>query len=363
MDFFDIVKDTVEGFVKANVPMTNFIPDFKKAEENPLGSLGDQAKSWLNMMVPAVPLGEAALSSFSTKPNVEGAGGTPILAAALSTLREMLESCGAYRTPDEGNGFQVGADSFNGIADGLGMMGAPDSWTGSAAEAYTFTNGLQRDRAREMARIDRRIHEAIKAEAADNADTRVVLGECAQELNSAIAPATALGALPVGGDELSLSYQANVVLRVMPVATARYYQLTQQAAAHAAEVQSAGNTYHPIRGDYDGREPNIGTSGEVRVVPDALRSLSQQQERAAETIGSTKNVTAGAVGTVKQTHGTVCDGTGAALSAAVQARTATIEWMQGKSQQLAENLGRAAQWYEGVDQQEHGKLKGEIPHR
>ncbi|MET0455016.1 MAG: type VII secretion target [Mycobacterium sp.] len=362
MDFFGIAKDTVDGFLKANVPMLNFIPDPDKVVKDPLGALGDQGNALLNFVVPAVPLGKAALSAFSDEPNVEGAGGAPIIAAALATLRDMLTQCGADRIPDEGAAFQAGADAFRGITDGLSTMDAPDSWEGAAAEAYTFANELQRNRTRDMAELDRRIREALNTEATDNMDTRSVLKDCAQELNAHIAPALALGAHPVAGDAASLSYQAHVVLRIMPRAIWRFQQLTGQAAAHAEEVHAAGSSYHPIRGEYDGRAQQSSGAG-LRVSPEDVRTLSRQQQRAATTIDSTKNLTVGVVANVKQTHGIVCEATGDALATAVEARNATIEWVSGESEQMSEGLAAAAEFYERVDEQQGHRLDGEMPPR
>jgi hypothetical protein len=293
---------------------------------------------------------------------VEGAGGTPILAAALATLRDMLEQCGAYRPPDEGAGFAAGHDAFQGITDGLSTMDAPASWQGAAAEAYTFANELQRNKTREMAELDGRIHEALTAEAADNTSTRNTLGECAQELNRAISPATVLEALKTGGDELSLSYQLHMVLRVLPKAVASFQELARKASAHAEVVHHAGSAYHLIRGADDGRAQQ-SSGAELTVTPVEVRTLSQQQQRAAATIDSTKNVTDGVVANVRQTHGNVCEATANALSSAVDARSDAIERLRGESEKMSDGLAAAAEFYERVDDQAADGLRGELPPR
>lgn len=357
MDIFDAAEDTVESFVtdlaESNVPTVGMVV----AGFDPAADKWDFAKATASWLVPALPLADTVMSAFSQEPNVEGAGGLPILAFALASLRQMLEDCGTDE-PDHGADFLDGNRALVGIANELDDLSAPDGWTGKAARTYTRANDRQRDRVAEVARVDDRIHRALAAQAADVVDTREVLGGCIRLLNSAIPYALIAKEIPRFGEIYSLSVQAKHVGAVMPVAVTRYTELTDQVSEHAAAVRAAGRSYDTARDESDSGATEFDDVLAVDV--SFMRRLASEQAEVATSIRAVKELTERVEGRVRTTHGAIGDPTSGALADAGSSRAETVDWLGAESDQLSDNLDSGAAAYERTAHQAFQKLQAEM---
>lgn len=107
MDWWDVVTDTFESVGEANVPIVGLLANIRRFPEDPAASISNV----VSMYAPPVTMAMAMKAAITGEPNVGGAGSTPIIAAGLSTLKEMLEQCGSGE-PDQGEELKRGATAF-----------------------------------------------------------------------------------------------------------------------------------------------------------------------------------------------------------------------------------------------------------
>ncbi|MGV0746077.1 ESX-1 secretion-associated protein [Mycolicibacterium sp. XJ870] len=95
-------------------------------------------------------------------------------------------------------------------------------------------------------------------------------------------------------------------------------------------------------------------------VSEQILSTASIQADAATKIETAKSATHGTAGHVFQTHGLVCSPTAMALKSAELSRRNAAEKMHLISTDLSVKLTSAATEYDGTDQQEAGKLNGQM---
>jgi hypothetical protein len=348
VDYWDVFVDSFTSIAEANVPTIAIAANLAKMDEDPLKA----GFGIIGTYTPALGIAQSISEAFSTKPNVDGAGGTPVLAAALAVLEDMQEQCGEG-SPDRGADFLDGASLFRGVADKLSTAGPPESWQGAGADAYRQANHRQYLRADTMKQADEKVQEAIAAEASDVLDTRQVLNDAVVFLNSCIPIATVLGAAKMG-TTASYAFQLQAVGKVMPGAVSRFSELSTAVDGYAAQVADAASIYENVQVENPGKTADIGDR--LHVVPADLRIRSGEQQAIATDILSARGTTTDTAANVTSTHGSVCQNTSTAVDAAVRNRTASADFMNRESTRLAEGLQTAARYYERTDQQQSAKL-------
>ncbi|MDV3125660.1 ESX-1 secretion-associated protein [Mycobacterium sp. 21AC1] len=102
---------------------------------------------------------------------------------------------------------------------------------------------------------------------------------------------------------------------------------------------------------------------DLKVTATDLTNLASSQRNVAANIEAAERATDGATMTVGRTHGLVCSLSIAALGEAQMSRTAATKAMNSVSNELAGKLDTAAADYSRTDQQEQGKLTGQMPPR
>jgi uncharacterized protein YukE len=355
MGFWDGVEDTFKSVAEANVIPIGIAANIARFDDDPVGSI----TGILGVPIPALALAATVPlpGKDNTEPNISGAGGLPIIAAALSTLKQMRDQCGTGQ-PDQGGDFGTGNGEFQQIDDMMGSARTPDTWQGVASEAYGTANDHQRQRANKMADIDAKVAQTLATEAGQVAITRQALDGMIEYLNSCIPIATLLAAVPEAGDGLSIVFQTEVSSVALAHAYPALQGLTDAVLTNTAEVKLAAGLYGAI-GTENGALPS--SAGErLKVVTADLRQVSGIQDQIAAKIASNSQTTAGTAANVAKTHGRACDSTSAALSAAVAARADTATIMRTRSQRLSDGLQTAANRYDTADRQGGGKIDGSM---
>jgi hypothetical protein len=206
--------------------------------DDPVGSAFGLGADFIGF---AQTFGSAAAPLFEATKFAEAAA-TPIINAGLLALLGMSNLSG-FGTPDEGQDFSSGAEAFQQIGETLATTGAPGSWTGDGSEAYTDQNGLQEVRAKSMQQLDKSVGDVLAKEAGQVNETRQTIDYCSTTLTFAIPVAISLNAIPGYGQAASLEFQAAAVALSVPVAAARFLELTGQSAHNATIVRRAGAGY------------------------------------------------------------------------------------------------------------------------
>jgi hypothetical protein len=353
--FWDGVEDAFDSIAEANVLPIGIVANLAKIGDDPVGAITGIG----GLLSPSLGFATTLPEMFSAEPNISGAGGLPVFAATLATLKQMRDQCGTGE-PDQGGDFNTGKNEFQLIADMMGSAHTPDTWQGAASEAYGKANDHQQHRANAMADTDAKLHETLATEAGQVADTRQTLDACIRFINTCIPIATALAATKFG-TPVSYGFQIQTSEPVLALAGASLQSLSDEALKNTAEVLLATGLYGAVGAD-NGAAPS-GVGQQLKVVTADLRRVSDDQHLIASKIESAGQTTAGTAANVSTTHGTVCESTSAALSGAVESRTATVAIMKNRSERLAAGLQAAATQYDRVDGQERGTLDRHLPPR
>jgi hypothetical protein len=355
MGFWDFVDDFDKSIAEGNILPIGIGANLANLGDDPVGAITGIG----GLLAP--PLG--FLASFpgttSKEANLANAGNTPVIAAGLAALKDMRDQCGDG-DPDDGSDFTRGASAFQHVGDALSETGTPESWRGTASDVYGTANETQRLAAGAMAGNDAKVQEALATEAKQVADTRDTLDFYINFLNGCIPIALAMAPTPVVGDYASYGFQVQSVAAAMAPATLRFEQLTSAASHNALTVRGSADLYRTVGDRVDGGAAIPGPGPEVDFDTGVLRQLSSHQRDIATQIGSAGQTTTDAPDNVSTSHGSVCAGTSAAVSEAVQARTAAAAAMQRKSDVLAEGLLGAADAYDRTVDAQRAKLEGQM---
>ena len=342
------------GDINSNVnDVTGTWEHLTGVKDDPLGSALGLGADFIGF---GQAFGSAAAPLFDATTFAEAAA-TPVINAGLMVLMGMGNLSG-LGTPDRGQDFGSGADAFARIGETLAATEAPASWTGDGSAAYAGQNGIQQDRARAMRELDRSVGEVLAQEAEQVADTRQTIDHCATALTFAIPMAVYLNTIPYVGPATSLEYQLIAVSATLPLAQARFLQMTVESAQNATLVRRAGAGYDRI-----GSEPDPVTptgSGDVSVVSADLVRLSSQQGEVATNIASAGLATQETTQNVWFSHGLACAPTNAAVTGAVASRGTAAGTMQAASTVLASRLDSSAAVYDNTDQQQQGQVDGQM---
>lgn len=352
MGLLDAAGDAVESIAEANVLPIGIIANVVRAGDDPAAAITNIG----GLLSPSLGFVSTLPQMFSAEPNISGAGGLPVFAAALALLKEMRDQCGEGE-PDQGGDFNTGKNEFDLVADMLGSAGPPNTWQGAGSDAYKQANQNQQRRATNMADADGKVSTVLAKEAEQVASTRGTLDDCIRVINTAIPVAIALSA-PEHGNPLSYGFQVQTSAPVMALAYATLNKLTNTTPLNAETLKLTSALYDAIGKDNGSVKPGVGPH--LRVVTDDLRRRSQDQHLIASKIESTDKTTAGTPDNVSKTHGTVCAASSNALSEAVKARTNTVGVMKDKSEHLATALKDAAARYDLVDRERQGKIAAEM---
>lgn len=314
---------------------------------------------------PAVSYGPKVLNFFGQAKAAESlaAAETPIIDAGLMALSLMSNSCG-FGTPDEGQGFGLGSDAFEKIENVLATTDAPDSWAGNGSEAYTGQNGWQHERAEKMRTIDRDLQHVLEREASQLNDTRQVIDYMTTALSFWILPAIDAYAIefpPGAGVALSMEIQTAAVAMTVPIATARFQQMTFEAAANAAEVSRIAAQYDEI--GMERGAPESSGCGWVSVATSDLENLSSQLDQVAEQAETAGQTTEDTGRNVLVSHGLVCAGTSAAVGSAVGSRIGAANGIGLISNHLGIQLRGAVGEYDQTDICQGQGLDGQVQGR
>lgn len=352
MGFWEFVDDTVTSVAEGGVLPIGIGANLAHLSDDPAGAITGIG----GLLSPSLGFLTTLPGTTSKDANLENAGGTPVIAAGLSALKDMRDQCGDGE-PDDGSDFTQGATAFQHTGDALSETGAPDSWQGTASEAYGQANETQRLAAGAMSGNDTKVQEALATEARHVADTRETLDFYINFLNGCIPVATGIAAF---SDAASYGFQVQSVAGALAPATLRFEQLTSAASHNALTVEAAASLYRAVGEKVDSGTAGHGPGPEVDFDSGVLRQLSSRQRDIATGIQSAGQTTADAPGNVSTTHGTVCAGNSAAVSEAVQARTSTATAMQKRSDVLADGLKGAADAYDRTAEQERVKLEDQM---
>jgi hypothetical protein len=341
VDYEQVVADIVRSVGSANVIPIGIYDNIRNFKKDPFGS----ATNLAGILAPSLNVASSAVAALGDKPNASGSGNTPILAAALAVLKDMLQQCGAG-VPDSGADFKSGAQAYAAAAEQMGAASAPDSWTGSASTAYSDANEVQKHRADAIAKADDTVAAALGAEALHVAATRESIESAAHTLNGAVPVAILLGALP-HGDIISYGFQVQTVMYTMPLPIADFRRLTTAVTRYAASVKSAAISYSQ---PYEAAgSPSFNQAPTLSVETSALRRLSDGQHVVAAMSKQAGAVTAETGGHVSTTHGSACAPTSAAVKQACSERANSAEAITNRATELATGLSAAADWYDRTD--------------
>jgi EspA/EspE family/Excreted virulence factor EspC, type VII ESX diderm len=329
------------------------------AKDSPGWAMAGTGADFIGLMQ---PWGLAAGKAMEATKFVEAAE-TPIIEAGLLALMGMSNACG-FAEPDQGQGFGQGSDAFQKIDDALGTTGAPETWTGDAAGAYSGQNGVQQKRARSLAEADRKIQHVLERQARQVKDTRDVIDHMTTVLTAAIIPAVAAYGIefpPGAGVALSTEIQIAAVAATVPYATEQFGELGYHAIDNASDIRAAAQSYGLIGSE---SAPAFASAdGQVTVSSGDLQHLSSQQDQIAEHLTTAGQTTSETEQNVFVSHGVVCAPASAAVASAVSARTNAAQTMHSISTELAGKLRHGASSYDGTDQGEQQKLQGQLPPR
>jgi uncharacterized protein YukE len=322
-------------------------------------SMAGIATDYVGFMQPLAVQGGKALGASRM---VEAAE-TPIIEAGLLALMGMSNACG-FAEPDQGQGFGQGSDAFGKINDALGKTGAPGSWTGDAAGAYSGQNDVQAKRAKSLAEADRAIQHVLEREAAQVKDTRETLDHMQTLLTAAIVPAIAAYEIefpPGTGLALSAEIQIAAVAATVPYATEQFGELGYHAVTNASDIAQAAQAYELIGSE---SAPAFASAdGQVTVTSAALQHLASQHDDIAEHITAAGQTTVDTEQNMLVSHGVVCAPATAAIASAIAARTAAAATMNSISTELSGKLSHGATSYDSTDQGQQSTLKGQVPPR
>lgn len=179
---------------------------------------------------------------------VSEAAELPVIKAGLLSMMGMANMLGVG-DPESGDRFAHGANAFNRVDEALGSTRPPDSWEGSASDAYGEKNKEQRRRAAQMAENDKTVKEVLDREAEQVEKTRETLDHMSTLLTYSVLPALAALAwnTPPGiGEVVSLSIQTAAVTGTLPDCTAQFGRLVSDAAHNATVIRRAGAGYDNI---------------------------------------------------------------------------------------------------------------------
>lgn len=341
MDYEQIVADIVRSVGSANVIPIGIYDNIRNFKNDPFGS----ATNLAGILAPSLNVASSAVAAFGDKPNASGSGNTPILAAALAVLKDMLQQCGAG-VPDSGADFKSGAQAYAATAEQMAAASAPDSWSGSASTAYSDANEVQKHRAETIAKADNTVAAALGAEALHVAATRESIESASHTLNLAVPVAILLGALP-HGDIISYGFQVQTVMYTMPLPIADFQRLTTAVTRYTASVKSAATSYS--QPDEIAGPPSFKQGARLAVETNALRRLSDSQHVAAAMSKQAGAVTAETSSKVSTTHGSVCAPTSAAVTQACNDRANSAEAITNQATELATGLSAAADSYDRTD--------------
>jgi uncharacterized protein YukE len=308
------------------------------------------------------PIGLAGAKAVEATKFVEAVE-TPIIEAGLLTLMGMSNACG-FAKPDRGQGFGLGSDAFQKIDDALGSTGAPDSWTGDAAGAYSAQNTVQAQRAKSLSEADRRIQHILEKQADQVQSTKDWLDHLTTMLTGFIPAAVAAYGYeipPGSGVALSTAIQWTGFGATVPLATERFAELGYHATDNANAIREVAGAYGRI-----GSEPapaSASADGQMTVTYGELQRLSARQDRIAESLVAAGSTTQDTVQNLVVSHGVVCAPSTAAITEAVTARTSAAATMGSISTELSGKLRHGAASYDGTDQKQQGRLNGQVPPR
>lgn len=329
------------------------------AKDSPGWSMAGIGTDFVGLMQ---PWGVAAGKALGATKFVEAAE-TPIIEAGLLALMGMSNACG-FAEPDQGQGFGLGSDAFQKIDEALSSTGAPASWTGDASGAYSGQNSVQQGRAKSLSEADRKIQHVLEREAGQVKATRDALDHAATILTAAIIPAVAAYAIefpPGAGIALSTEIQIAAVAATVPYATAQFGELGYHATDNAREIEQIAQAYGLIGSE---SAPAFSSAdGQVTVTSADLQRLSSQQDQIAEQLTAAGQTTNDTTQNVLVSHGMVCAPAGAAVAAAVSARTTAAATMHSISTDLAAKLSHGAANYTTTDQGQQNNLNGQVPPR
>jgi hypothetical protein len=329
------------------------------AKDSPGLSMAGIGADFIGLMQ---PWGVQAGKALGATKFVEAAE-TPIIEAGLLALMGMSNACG-FAEPDKGQGFGLGSDAFQQIDDTLGTTGAPASWTGDAAGAYSGQNSVQQQRAKSLAEADRKIQHVLEREAAQVKDTRDTIDQMTTLLTASIISAVAAYSIeipPGAGAALSVEIQAAAVAATVPYATEQFGELGFHAITNANEIRQAAQAYGLIGSE---SAPAFSLAdGQVAVTSRDLQQLSSQQSKVAESLLTAGQTTQDTEQNLLVSHGIVCGPATAAVASAVSARSAAAATMGSISTELSGKLAHGATSYDGTDQSQQQQLQGQMPPR
>jgi hypothetical protein len=352
MGFWDAAEEAFESVAEANVLPIGIAANLAKIGDDPMEAITGIG----GLLVPSLGITATLPEMFSAEPNISGAGGLPVFAAALAMLKQLRDQCGQGE-PDQGGDFNTGKNEFLLIADMFGSAHSPDTWQGAASEAYAKANDHQQHRANELAATDGTVQQALATEAGQVADTRQTIDACIRCINTAIPIATAISMTKVG-NPASYGFQVQTAEPVMALAYATFQKLTNSIPANAVMIKLAAARYGAI--GTDSGAPAGSAGPQLSVVTDDLRRVSGDQHLIASKIDSGSQTTAGTADNVSKTHGTVSAPTSSALTEAAKARAAAVTVMKNRSEQLSTGLRAAATQYDGIDRERQEKLRTEL---
>lgn len=352
-DVEQILRDTVKSVGEANVLPIGVISNLSKIGSDPAGALEGLG----GLLVPSLGIAQTLPGAFSTEPNIAGAGGTPVIAAALAVLKDMREQCGNDQPPDNGDDFARGGAAFTALADVIGGADSPGSWEGSASESYSQANTAQQNRAIGIAEQDADVSAALSTEAGQVSETREAIDYAIQSLNLCIPVAMSLSLLPVGGNSASYGFQVQSVAAIMPIAAVPFERLTGEATQNAAKVAAAADGYDALA--LDGKSTQ-GGAATLHVETADLRRLSGKQTAIADNASTAGSTAIGTPASVAETHGTVCAATSSAVGKAAVARRTAAFAVQTAAEDLATGLTTAADEYDRTDAEELDSMNREM---
>lgn len=355
MSIWDAAGDAVKSIAEANILPIAIGANLADIADDPVAAITNIG----GVLSPSLGFVTTLPQMFSTEPNIAGAGGLPVFAAALALLKDMRDQCGEGE-PDQGGSFATGKNQCDLIADMMGSATSPPSWQGAASKAYVAANDRQRKRMTDVANTDAMVHKTLATEAAAVADTRSTLDSCIRTINAAIPVATAIAATKVG-NAASYGFQIQLSEPVMLMAHTSFRGLVDSVPDKATAIKSASASYGAAgSAEYGGGSPSAPAASTLKVVTADLRRKAGDQRVVAGQVTAASQTTEGTAANVSKTHGTVCTSTATALGTAAASRASTLAVISKSGEKLAEGLERAAFHYDAADQGGARKLETEL---
>ncbi|VBA57816.1 EspA/EspE family type VII secretion system effector [Mycobacterium attenuatum] len=161
-----------------------------------------------------------------------------IIDSAIDTI-DGFEAALGIGIPMSGDAFNTSSSWFARSAREQASAAAGDRWQGSAAEAYTAKNQLQKVREEIMADLDYITGTLVTEQADAVKNTRDVLSFAREVLKIARSIAIGLSYIPLVGQWISDSFQLPITSLMMSIVTAALASLAAKTAEDAAKLVAA----------------------------------------------------------------------------------------------------------------------------